>query len=100
MKIESITDFENLDDVYDFILKFKNWINFNATTFAFKGVKPYEMASVAANNSIIDEAIEGLKNLGYKMEKINEILPSLNEMKFETSADCLKEALKLLTSKN
>ena len=58
------------------------------------------MPSVEKTNILIDEAVSGLKELGYKNAKINEILPKLNEMKLETSGEYLKEALKLLSSLN
>lgn len=94
------TDFASVDDIYNFILGFENRINYNPTTFTFKSIKPYEMASVEKANSLIDDAIAGLKELGYKNANINEIIPKLNELKLETSGEYLKEALKLLSSQN
>ena len=89
------TDLSTLTDAYEFMLKFENRINMS-NTYVFKPIKPYEMASVEKANGLIDDAIAGLKELGYKAQDINEILPSLNELKLETSGEYLKEALKLL----
>ena len=89
------TDLNALENAYDFMLKFENRINMS-NTYSFKEIKPYEMTSVQKANSLIDDAVAGLKELGYKMQDINEILPSLNELKLETSGEYLKEALKLL----
>ena len=92
------TDLSSVDNIYDFILKFENRINFNSSTNTFKGIKPFEMPSIEKANSYIDDAIAGLKELGYKNAKVNEILPKLNEMKLNSSSEYLKEALKLLSS--
>lgn len=91
-------DLEKVDDIYEFILKFENRINFNNSNYSFKTIKPFEMPSIEKANSLIDEAIAGLKELGYKNASINEIIPKLNEMKFESSGEYLKEALKLLSA--
>lgn len=92
------TDLSSIDNIYDFILKFENRINFNSSTNTFKGIRPFEMPSIEKANSYIDDAIFGLKELGYKNAKVNEILPKLNEMKLNSSSEYLKEALKLLSS--
>ena len=92
------TDLSTIDNIYDFILKFENRINFNESSFSFKAIKPFEMPSVEKANSLIDEAIAGLKELGYKNATINEIVPKLNELKLESSSEYLKEALKLLAA--
>lgn len=89
------TDFTKLEDTYNFLLKFENRINMS-NNFAFKAIKPYEMPSVKKTNSLIDDAIAGLKGLGYKNSDINNIIPKLNEFKYETSGEYLKEALRLL----
>lgn len=89
------TDFTKLEDTYNFLLKFENRINMS-NNFAFKAIKPYEMPSVEKANSLIDDAIAGLKGLGYKNSDINNIIPKLNECKYETSGEYLKEALRLL----
>lgn len=92
------TDLAKIDDIYSFILDFENRINYNPSNFIFKAIKPYEMASVEKANTLIDDAIAGLKELGYKNANINQIIPKLNDMKFETSGEYLKEALKLLSN--
>lgn len=97
-KLFETTDFSNVDDIYEFIMKFENRINFNSANNTFKSIKPFEMPSVEKNNDLIDEAISGLKELGYKNATINEIIPKLNEIKCETSGEYLKEALKLLAA--
>jgi len=89
------TDFSKLDDVYSFILKFENRINMS-NTYSFKAITPYEMASVAKANSLVEDAILGLKELGYKQADINNILPKLQEAKFETSSEYLKYALSII----
>lgn len=91
------TELDTIDNIYEFILSFENRINFNETNFTFKTIKPFEMPSVKKANSLIDECVAGLKELGYKNVIINEILPRLNESNFETSSEYLKEALKLIS---
>ena len=91
------TKLSDIENIYEFILKFENRIVYNSSTYSFKTIKPYEMPSIEKANSLIDDAIAGLKELGYKNARINEILPKLNECKFETSSEYLKEALKLLS---
>lgn len=91
------TDLSSVDNIYEFILKFDNRINFNQENYSLKSIKPFEMPSIEKANSLIDEAISGLKELGYKNAIINSITPQLNEMKFETSSEYLKEALKLIS---
>lgn len=91
------TDLSEIDNIYEFILSFENRINFNDTNNSFKSIKPFEMPSVEKANSLINECVAGLKELGYKNAIINEVLPKLNQMKFETSGEYLKEALKLIS---
>lgn len=90
------TNFEQLDNIVEFINKFENRINLNESSFTFKSIKPFEMPSIEKANNAIEEAILGLKELGYKNAIINEILPKLNELKLENSSEYLKEALKML----
>ncbi|MBQ1827040.1 MAG: hypothetical protein II126_03620, partial [Erysipelotrichaceae bacterium] len=59
----------------------------------------YEMQSRIEADNIIDDALLGLKELGYKTADINRILPQLMEKEYATSADCLKEGLRLLSEK-
>lgn len=89
------TDFEKLDDLYNFILKFENRINMSSA-YAFKPIKPYEMESVVQSNEIIEEALLGLRELGYKVSDIDKILPELSKCKYESSGEYLKEGLRLL----
>lgn len=93
------TDLEKVDDILAFINKFENRINLNTISFTFKEIKPYEMPSDEKANTIIEDATLGLKELGYKNDLINEIIPKLNEMKFETSGEYLKAALKLISER-
>ena len=88
------TDLEKLEDLYEFILRFPNRINL--TNNSFKPIKPYEMESVRNNNALIEDALLGLRELGYKVNDINQILPKLTENKFESSSEYLKEGLRLL----
>lgn len=97
-KFEEI-ELSNIDNIYEFILSFENRINLNIENYSFKSVKPFEMPSVEKTNSLIDEAIAGLKELGYKNSIINEIIPKLNELKLETSSEYLKEALKFIAER-
>lgn len=89
------TDLSKIDKAYDYLLNFENRINMS-TTYQFKSIKPYEMEVTKKANSLIDDAIAGLKELGYKMQDINEILPKLKELNLSSSGDYLKEGLKLL----
>lgn len=93
------TDLSKLDDLYQFILQFENRINLSSSN-TFKPIKPYEMESVTVVNSMIDDAVLGLRELGYKVADINAILPELSAKSFETSGEYLKEGLKLLKQKN
>lgn len=98
-KLEN-ADLSKIDNIFEFINVFENRININNTNYSFKAIKPYEMPSVEKSNNEIEEAILGLKELGYKNNVINLIVPKLNEMKLESSSEYLKEALKLLNEKN
>ena len=89
------TDLSKLDDLYGFMLKFENRINMS-NAYNFKPIKPYEMESVTLKNSYIDDAVLGLKELGYKTADINKILPKLNTYSYESPGDYLKEGLRLL----
>jgi len=91
------TVLKEVEDPYQFILKFENRINV-LDNGVFKAIKPYEMASVTKANSLIDDALLGLKELGYKTSDIEKILPSLSEKQFADSSEALKEALRLLAA--
>ena len=92
------TNLEKLEDLYSFILGFENRINMS-NTYSFKPIKPYEMESVVKTNALIDDAVLGLKELGYKVNDINAIVDKLSEYEFETSSEYLKEGLRLLQEK-
>lgn len=89
------TDLSKVDDLNDFILQFENRINLSATN-SFKAIKPFETELKIKTDSLIDEAVLGLKELGYKKEDINKVLSKLSEYQFETSGEYLKEALRLM----
>ncbi len=92
------TDLAEVEDLYAFFLRFENRINLSANN-VFKAVVPYEMESVTAMNSMIEDAVLGLKELGYKAGDINTILPQLSQNVFESSGEYLKEGLRLLNQK-
>ena len=92
------TDLSTVDDLYDFFLKFDNRINLSSN-HNFKAIVPYEMESVTLRNSLIEDAVLGLKELGYKAGDINTILPQLSQNSFDTSGEYLKEGLRLLNQK-
>lgn len=57
----------------------------------------FKSENLSLNYSLLEELIETLKSLGYKMQDINKILPKINaEEKLEIQ---LKESLKLLLKK-
>lgn len=89
------TDLSKVDDLNDFILQFENRINLSASN-SFKAIKPFETELKIKTDSLIDEAVLGLKELGYKKEEINKVLSKLSEYQFETSGEYLKEALRLM----
>ena len=89
------TNLSRLDDLFEFILKFRNRINLSKN-YAFKAIKPYETKIVIKTNSLVEEAALGLKELGYKSKDIEPILPKLNEYHYETSGEYLKQALILM----
>jgi hypothetical protein len=93
------TDLSKLDDLYGFLLKFENRINMSPS-YSFKAIKPFEMEAVTLKNSYIDDAVLGLKELGYKTADINRILPKLNTYAYESPAEYLKEGLRLLKEEN
>ena len=92
------TDLAEVEDLYSFFLRFENRINLSANN-VFKAIVPYEMESVTAMNSMIEDAVLGLKELGYKAGDINAILPQLSQNVFESSGEYLKEGLRLLNQK-
>ena len=64
--------------------------------YTFKPIKPYETETVIRSNELSDEALEALKGLGYKASELKLISERLKERQFETSAEYLKEGLRLL----
>ena len=93
------TDFSEVDDLYEFILQFENRINMSSA-YAFKAIKPYDMESVVKANELVDDAIEALKQLGYKSSQLTGIRERLCEYRYETSGEYLKEGLRLLKEEN
>ena len=89
------TDLSKLDDLFKFVLSFSNRINLSKT-FTFKAIKPYETKIVIKTNSLVEEAVLGLKEFGYKKAEIDAILPKLSEYQYETSGEYLKQALRLI----
>ena len=89
------SDLGKLDDLLGFILKFENRINLSKNN-VFKAIKPYETQITIKTNALMEEAILGLKELGYKTSEINEVIPKLSEYQFESSGEYLKQALRLL----
>ena len=94
-KVFEETELAEVDDAYAFINKFENRINLS-TNYTFKAIKPYESEAVVKTNSLIDEAVLGLKQLGYKSADIDRIYDKLSEYQYESSGDYLKEALRLI----
>lgn len=85
------TDLKSIDDPYDFILKFENRININ--NFSFKEITPYSNNNT---KSYLKDAIDGLKQLGYKQKDISSILSKLEKQNYDNSGDYIKAALKML----
>ena len=88
------TDLKKLDNAYDFILKFENRLN--TTNYSFKEIKPYSNNKEIAKNTALDDAVAGLKELGYKAGDIAKILPKLEESGLSDSGEILKNGLKML----
>ena len=89
------TDVKNLDDTYNFLLKFDNRINLSPN-YSFKSIKPYTLISITSDDSIMDDVVSGLDRLGFKSRDISNILPELKKLSISTVEDNIKEALKLL----
>ncbi len=90
------TDLSTLEDLYQFILKFENRIN-KTSDNSLKEIKPYEMESAVKANSMVEEAIMGLKELGYKVNDINTIREELSKLELSSSGEYLKAGLKILS---
>ncbi|MBP5280621.1 MAG: DUF4236 domain-containing protein [Erysipelotrichaceae bacterium] len=88
-------DLSRLDDLFEFILRFPNRINM-AKNYSFRSIKPYETKIVVRTNELIEEAVLGLKELGYKKNDIEAVLPKLSEYQYESSGEYLKQALRLM----
>ena len=89
------TKLSDVDDLYEFMMQFTNRINLSANN-TFKAIKPYEMESVLKSNELLEDALEGLRGLGYKASEVNAIAPKLSEYQYDSSAAYLKEGLRLL----
>ena len=89
------TKLSDVDDLYEFMMQFTNRINLSANN-TFKAIKPYEMESVMKSNELLEDALEGLRGLGYKASEVNAIAPKLSEYRYDSSAAYLKEGLRLL----
>ncbi len=88
-------DLSEVDDLYQFLLQFENRINMSSA-YTFKAIKPYEMESVIKTNELVDDALKALKELGYKSAELKSIAEKLNEYRYETAGEYLKEGLRLL----
>jgi len=97
-KIFEDTSLAEIEDPYSFILQFENRINLSVN-HSFKPIVPYEMASVVGKDAFIEDAVLGLKQLGYKKAEIDPILVELRDGTYESASACLKEALKLLNNR-
>ena len=89
------TDLAKVDDLYGFMLEFENRINMSSA-YGFKPIQPYEMDSAVAGASLIEDALLGLKELGYKAADIAKIKPELAKREFGSSSEYLKEGLRLI----
>ncbi len=92
-------DLAKVDDLYAFILQFENRINMSSA-YNFKAVRPYDMESVVKANEMVEDAIEAMKQLGYKSSELSGIRERLSEYRYETSGEYLKEGLRLLKEEN
>lgn len=84
------TNFEQIDDLFEFINKFENRININ--NFTFKPIKPFEANSKIEKEQMIIETLSALKNLGYK--NLDSIKEELQKQDFKETQEFLKYALK------
>lgn len=94
LKMETV-DLTSINKPYDFILNFENRINLS-TSFNFKAITPYQLkenSSDNEDNSYLNEAIQGLKNLGYKSTEINLIIDKLKPLNLSSTDEYLKAAL-------
>lgn len=71
-------------------------MSYRKKILSFTKDKPKEENKLVSINPNIEDAIDALKELGYKEKEINLIKPKLYELEFDNSTDYLKEALKLL----
>lgn len=97
LKMENV-DLSNIAKPYDFILNFENRINLS-TSFNFKAITPYQLKAQEKEEDInlyLNEAVQGLRNLGYKSTEINLITDKLKELNLNSTDEYLKEALILL----
>lgn len=89
------TDLRKIDNIYEFILNFKNRINMSST-YSFKAIKPFENETTSLNDSLTKDAVLALKELGYKKTDIDKVIDKLQNDKFNSSGEYVKKALKIL----
>ena len=94
LKMENV-DLSNIAKPYDFILNFENRINLS-TSFNFKAITPYQLKAQEKEEDInlyLNEAVQGLRNLGYKSTEINLITDKLKELNLNSTDEYLKKLL-------
>ena len=92
------TNLEEVESAYDFLSKFESRINMSST-YTFKPIKPYESEVSSKEESIVEDAIAGLKELGYKASDINPLMDKLKKEEYNTAGELIKAALKILNQK-
>ncbi len=95
-----------VESPYEFLLQFENRINYSPSNHTFKAITPYGMNTAEEpvkapkkekeGNVLLEDAVLGLKALGYKSADVKKVLPELEKTECTSSADYLKEGLKLL----
>ncbi len=99
-------DLQQIESPYEFLTRFVNRINV-ANGYSFKPITPYQkddqpvtlqqaISAAESPSPYVQDAVAGLKSLGYKSAEINRILPQLKQLACQSADECLKEALKLL----
>lgn len=89
----------DIDKPYDFILNFENRINLSGS-FNFKAITPYQLKEAKKDEAVnlhLNEAIQGLKNLGYITAEINLIIDKIKDLNLNSTDEYLIEALKELS---
>lgn len=93
------TDLSELDDVYAFILQFENRINLS-NTFTFRAVKPYEDETKKAADSMLEDALLALKELGFSDDAVKKVCPLLEKEPQASVSDYVRKGLQLLSEGN